>query len=172
MLKSLLLSLAGTTLAIPASNHFSLRQTSSDQQNTTLQDATAWDAGAVTSFPIHSSCNATQRAQIAAGLNETILLAEHAKEHVLRWGNTSELYQKYFGELAPFEVIGSLDIIVRGDKGAVLFRCDNPDGNCGQEGALHSPSLDDFSSLYQIAIDRNKQAGPATGAAQTQRARL
>lgn len=129
MYKALLISAAATALAAPASMNIVERQSAPFQQ-----EISPWDHGAVSQYPIHSSCNATQRAQIAAGLNETILLARHAKDHVLRWGNSSELYQKYFGELPPYEVIGALDMVVDGDKGAVLFRCDNPDGNCNQEG--------------------------------------
>ncbi|RVX74695.1 hypothetical protein B0A52_01822 [Exophiala mesophila] len=94
----------------------------------------AWDAGAVTQYQIHSSCNATQAHQIAVGLNETIQLVSHARDHVLRWGNTSEIYQRYFGGRAPYEVLGAYDIIINGDKDGVLFRCDNPDGNCDIEG--------------------------------------
>jgi hypothetical protein len=120
-----------TVSAAPTSTVPHLQQ----RQNMPFQQvASAWDAGAVSVYPIHSSCNATQRAQITAGLNETMLLAEHAKQHVLRWGNTSKLYQKYFGVLPPYEVIGAFDMIVNGDKANVLFRCDNPDGNCQQEG--------------------------------------
>ncbi|KAL6244506.1 Prenylated Rab acceptor protein 1, partial [Rhinocladiella similis] len=96
--------------------------------------STAWDAGAVTQFPIHSSCNASQAHQLATGLNETILLVEHAKEHILRWGNKSEIYQKYFGDRPPYDAIGAYEIIVNGDKSGVLFRCDNPDGNCVLKG--------------------------------------
>lgn len=137
MYKVLLISAAAKALAAPASVYPETRESAPFQQN-----LVAWDEGAVSSYSIHSSCNSTQRAQIAAGLNETILLAEHAKEHVLRWGNSSELYQKYFGKLPPYEVIGSLDMIVNGDKGGVLFRCDNPDGNCEQEGThMHDPEL-------------------------------
>lgn len=125
MFKTIVLYIAATAIAAPLEG----RQSAPFQQQ-----MSAWDAGAVTSYPIHSSCNATQRAQIAAGLNETILLAEHAKEHILRWGNSSELYQKYFGQLPPYEAIGAFDQVVNGDKGAVLFRCDNPDGNCANAG--------------------------------------
>ncbi|KAH1896927.1 hypothetical protein KXV57_001026 [Aspergillus fumigatus] len=94
----------------------------------------SWDAGAVTSFPIHSSCNATQRRQIEAGLNEAVELARHAKAHILRWGNESEIYRKYFGNRPTMEAVGAYDVIVNGDKANVLFRCDNPDGNCALEG--------------------------------------
>lgn len=94
----------------------------------------AWDAGAVNEFIIHESCNVTQAAQIADGLREAVELAEHAKDHILRWGNNSELYRKYFGNDPPYTAIGSYDIIANGDKTGVIFRCDNPDGNCGQEG--------------------------------------
>jgi len=119
------------TLAAATPLRFESRQTKSTPF---LQNTVAWDAGAVSIYPIHSSCNSTQAAQINAGLNETILLAEHAKDHVLRWGNSSELYQKYFGKLPPYEIIGAYDQIVSGDKGSVLFRCDNPDNNCRLEG--------------------------------------
>ena len=130
MLKAILLSAATVALAAPTFTPLESRQQAAPFQ----QQMSAWDTGAVTAYPIHSSCNATQRAQIAAGLNETILLAEHAKEHVLRWGNNSELYQKYFGNLPPYEVIGAFDMVVSGDTGSVLFRCDNPDGNCANDG--------------------------------------
>ncbi|KAK2761672.1 hypothetical protein FQN54_001500 [Arachnomyces sp. PD_36] len=93
-----------------------------------------WDEGAVSQYPIHSSCNATQTRQIEMGLNEAIELAGHAKDHILRWGNQSEIYQKYFGDRPSMEAIGAFDVIASGDKGGVLFRCDNPDGNCELEG--------------------------------------
>ncbi|KIW81263.1 hypothetical protein Z517_04288 [Fonsecaea pedrosoi CBS 271.37] len=100
------------------------------RQEAPSSNVEAWDAGAVSQFQIHESCNVTQAHQIAAGLNETILLVEHAKEHVLRFGNTSDIYRRYFGDRPPHEVIGAYEIIVNGDKKRVLFRCDNPDGNC------------------------------------------
>ncbi|KPI39708.1 Major allergen Asp f 2 [Cyphellophora attinorum] len=93
-----------------------------------------WNAGAVTEYTIHESCNATQASQIADGLREAVELAEHAKAHILRWGNESEIYRKYFGNDPPYTAIGSFDIIGNGDKAGVIFRCDNPDGNCEQEG--------------------------------------
>ncbi|CDM33564.1 hypothetical protein DTO013E5_7415 [Penicillium roqueforti] len=93
-----------------------------------------WDAGAVNEFPIHSSCNATQRRQIAQGLNETIAIAEHAKNHILRWGNESTIYKKFFGGRPTMETIGAFDVVVNGDRKDLLFRCDNPDGNCDIEG--------------------------------------
>lgn len=40
-----------------------------------------WSAGYVSEFTIHQSCNATERREIAAGLEQTVLLAKHAKEH-------------------------------------------------------------------------------------------
>lgn len=106
------------------------------QETPFSQSSSAWNAGAVAQYPIHSSCNATQAHQIELGLNETIGLAEHAKEHVLRWGNASETYRRYFGNRPSYEVIGAFDIIISGDKSNTLFRCDNPDGNCELEGNL------------------------------------
>ncbi|EXJ57858.1 uncharacterized protein A1O5_12416 [Cladophialophora psammophila CBS 110553] len=72
--------------------------------------------------------------QLANGLNETVALAAHAAEHILRWGNQSEIYRKYFGDRPPYEAIGAYEIIANGDKRQMLFRCDNPDGNCDLEG--------------------------------------
>lgn len=95
-----------------------------------LQQA-PWNSGAVKEWQIHPSCNASSRHQLSKGLDEAVELASHAKEHILRWGNSSEIYQKYFGNRPTVEAIGSLDIIVNGDKARALFRCDDPDGNCG-----------------------------------------
>jgi hypothetical protein len=99
------------------------------------QDGLApWNAGAVDQYSIHSSCNSTQRRQIELGLYETVILAEHAKSHILRWSNESAIYRKYFGDRPSMEPIGAFDIVVNGDKKDILFRCDNPDGNCDLEG--------------------------------------
>ncbi|KAK9244172.1 putative peptidase family-domain-containing protein [Lipomyces tetrasporus] len=94
----------------------------------------AWDSGAVNDYIIHVSCNATEVHQLRKGLADAITLAAHARDHVLRWGNASEIYRRYFGNAASGEVVGNLEKIVSADKGSVLFRCDNPDGNCDIEG--------------------------------------
>lgn len=96
--------------------------------------ATAWNSGAVDEYPIHSSCNATEAAQIKKGLGETLTIVRHARDHILRLGSTSEIYQKYFGNASTGEPIGWYTKIADGDKAGVLFRCDDVDGNCGQEG--------------------------------------
>jgi hypothetical protein len=100
-----------------------------------------WDAGATTEYIIHESCNVTQAAQIADGLREAVELAEHAKSHILRWGNESEIYRKYFGNDPPYAAIGSYDIVIGGDKGDIVFRCDNPDGNCDLDGRLDTSMI-------------------------------
>ncbi|KAI9035879.1 major allergen Asp F2 [Aspergillus affinis] len=123
----LLLLSAVPAIAIPAPI---LTPWDSDSQTLPHKSLSPWDAGAVNQYPIHQSCNATQRLQIETGLNETIALADHAKAHILRWGNESSIYRKYFGDSPSIEAIGAFDIVVNGDKGGVLFRCDNPDGNC------------------------------------------
>lgn len=100
--------------------------------------ATAWNAGAVDSFPIHGSCNATQRTMLQKGLNEALILARHARDHILRWGNDSEIYTKYFGDAPTGEPIGWYTKIADGDKAGILFRCDDIDGNCHQSGKQSS----------------------------------
>jgi hypothetical protein len=97
--------------------------------------STAWDAGAVRDFTIHPSCNATQHSYIKNGLDETMTICRQARDHILRWGNSSAIYQKYFGEAPTGEPLGWFTKLVDGDKDGILFRCDNIDGNCGQEGA-------------------------------------
>ncbi|KAL7624634.1 Prenylated Rab acceptor protein 1 [Parahypoxylon ruwenzoriense] len=89
-----------------------------------------WAAGATEQYPIHSSCNATERALLSRGLGDAIKLAEHAKQHVLRFGSSSDFYAKYFGAAPTAEVIGWYDRIVSADRGGIWFRCDDIDGNC------------------------------------------
>jgi hypothetical protein len=103
--------------------------------------AAPWNAGAVTDWQIHPSCNASQALQIRNGLEETVKLAAHAKNHVLRWGNDSAIYRKYFGNAPSIEVIGSFDLIANGDRGGALFRCDDPDGNCAPNPTSKSTEL-------------------------------
>ncbi|OJD37900.1 major allergen asp f2 [Diplodia corticola] len=93
-----------------------------------------WAAGATKDYPIHPSCNATERALLTKGLNEAIKLAQHAKEHILRFGNSSAFYTKYFGDAPTGEPIGWYDRIVSADRGGIWFRCDDIDGNCHQDG--------------------------------------
>lgn len=85
-------------------------------------------------FHIHHSCNATEQRQLATALQETVTLAEQAKDHILRWSNESAIYRKYFGDRPSLTAIGAYDIIINGNPENVLFRCDNPDGNCALEG--------------------------------------
>jgi hypothetical protein len=96
--------------------------------------STAWDAGAVNAFSIHASCNSTQRSILQNGLDEAMILTGHARDHILRYGNSSELYTKYFGDAPTGEPLGWYTKLTDGDKAGVLFRCDDIDNNCGQEG--------------------------------------
>lgn len=40
-----------------------------------------WSAGYTSEFTIHQSCNATERKEIALGLEQAVALARHAKDH-------------------------------------------------------------------------------------------
>ncbi|KAI4229090.1 MAG: hypothetical protein L6R36_001152 [Xanthoria steineri] len=95
-------------------------------------DTAPWDEGATKDFLIHDSCNATEVTQLRKGLADAVTLADHAKQHILRFGNSSEHYRKYFGDAPSAEAIGNFERIVSGDRANALFRCDNPDGNCNQ----------------------------------------
>jgi hypothetical protein len=93
-----------------------------------------WNAGAVDDFTIHASCNASQRAYLHNGLQEALTITHQARDHILRWGNQSLIYQKYFGHAPTGEPLGWFTKIADGDKADILFRCDNIDGNCRNEG--------------------------------------
>ena len=93
-----------------------------------------WDQGATPAYEIHRSCNATETQLLEQGLAEMAVLAAHARDHIYRYGNSSSYYLKYFGDAPTGEPAGWLDSIVNADKAGVLFRCDDIDGNCHQDG--------------------------------------
>ncbi|OAA39353.1 major allergen Asp f 2-like protein [Metarhizium rileyi] len=89
-----------------------------------------WAQGWKPFFNIHESCNSSLRSQLQQGLDEAVQLAEHARDHLLRWGHESRFTEKYFGNGSTAHAIGWYDRIIAGDKTAMLFRCDDPDRNC------------------------------------------
>lgn len=134
---SLTVALAASfALAIPAPI-----QPRADSNGTSKHShsTTPWNAGATSEFVIHESCNASEVVQLRKGLADAVTLAEHAKEHILRFGNNSAHYQKYFGDAPSGEAIGYYEKVVNGDRGDALFRCDDPDGNCKQPGTSFIP---------------------------------
>lgn len=78
------------------------------------------------------SCDAGQARFIRAGLDDMNLLAKHAYERILKYGETDELYVKYFGNASSATAAGFYAQLLYGNKPGVLFRCDNPDGNCNE----------------------------------------
>ncbi|PWN95162.1 zincin, partial [Tilletiopsis washingtonensis] len=78
---------------------------------------------------IHESCNGSQSLQLKKTLQDMVTLADYARTTLLDNGGEGELEKQYFGEGDIAAAIGYYSRIVRGsDK--VLFRCDDPDGNC------------------------------------------
>lgn len=94
----------------------------------------SWDAEWETSYEIHSSCNASQTNQLTQAFAEVKILAQHAKEHTLRYGNSSEFYRRYFGDAPTGEVVGIYENVINANKTGVLFRCDDADNNCRLDG--------------------------------------
>ncbi|UQC76611.1 uncharacterized protein CLUP02_18124 [Colletotrichum lupini] len=92
-----------------------------------------WSAGWQKTFPIHQSCNSTLRAQLEVGLAEAQQLAAHARDHILRFGNSSEHVRKYFGNSSTATPVGWYDRVVNADKNGMTFRCDDPDRNCATQ---------------------------------------
>ncbi|CCH41119.1 putative allergen [Wickerhamomyces ciferrii] len=118
-----------------------LAQSSSQSQETSTiwveaeeTDAYQWDADWYKDYPIHSSCNRTKYNQLVQAFQETKQVAAHARDHTLRYSNNSEIYRKYFGNAPSGEVVGWFSNVVDQDKTGLLFRCDNPDGNCNNSG--------------------------------------
>lgn len=126
----------------------------------------SWNAGRSQAWPIHESCNATERALLKKGLEDAAALAAHAKDHVLRFGNGSDLFQKYFGSAPSAEVIGWYDKIANGDRSRFKFRCDDPDSNCVLPGMLHHVPRATSKVCMRLLLTL-PQAGEATGAAKT-----
>ncbi|CUM57475.1 uncharacterized protein AC631_04337 [Debaryomyces fabryi] len=93
-----------------------------------------WSEDWIKNFPIHKSCNDSQFNQLSNALEETQILAAHARDHTARFGNLSKFYQKYFGDAPSGEVVGWFENIVNSDKSNTLFRCDDIDDNCKLDG--------------------------------------
>lgn len=97
-----------------------------------------WSADWKTKFPIHESCNATLKAQLEDALDETQQLAQHARDHLLKFGHKSDFVQKYFGNGSTAGPTGWFDRVVAADKTGVVFRCDDPDKNCATQDGQSS----------------------------------
>lgn len=121
-----------------------------------------WDADAVHDFRIHESCNASEQVQLRKGLQDAVALAAHARIHILRHGNSSVHYQKYFGNGAPGQIMGWYDKVIEGDRGNSLFRCDNPDGNCDipSKSPLNSLSTYLYYPCSDLYSSMKKRANP------------
>lgn len=85
-------------------------------------------------FSIHGSCNGTERRQLEKALGDTIKIAQNAAQHIYCHGSGSKFYTKYFGEAPTAEVIGWYEKVVHDSRDGILFRCDDIDGNCHQDG--------------------------------------
>ena len=93
-----------------------------------------WNKKYVPEFIIHESCNASETAQLRYAFEETTKLANHAKEHILVHGAESDFYKLWFGEAKTGEPLGWYEKIANGDKGDILWRCDDVDRRCSDEG--------------------------------------
>lgn len=147
---SVLCLLAAGTTALPASSAQNTATPSSTASASSTPTPYDFTAGAVPSFPIHASCNSTLRRQLERALNETVELAAHARDHILRFGSDSPFVQKYFGVsndtdgttalVSTAAPLGWFSRVASADRGNMTFRCDDPDENCAtQDGG--SPFL-------------------------------
>jgi hypothetical protein len=79
------------------------------------------------------------------------MLAKHAYDRILKYGETDELYVKYFGNASSATAAGFYAQLLYGNKPGVLFRCDNPDGNCN-ESTAEGPWGENRSSLLSTTL--------------------
>ncbi|CAN8104526.1 unnamed protein product [Discula destructiva] len=124
-----LLAIAAPVVGLPQNWRDSTTQSLSSRA-----EAYEWTQGALQEYPIHSSCNATEARLIRQGLDETVELATHARDHISIFGNSSYFYRKWFGNAPSGEPIGWFEKLIHGDKTGLLFRCDDPDDNCRLDG--------------------------------------
>lgn len=67
----------------------------------------------VIDFPIHESCNQSQRMQLQRGLFDMKRMLREAADHILLHGNNSEIFTYYFGNDAnPATPLGIFDRIL------------------------------------------------------------
>lgn len=140
VLQALAAAVLPSALAAPQgfpSSHGSSNSRTSYEENasSTVESPTAydWAEGAVSQYEIHKSCNNTETTILRQAITETEILAAHARDHILRFGNSSAYYTKYFGKAPTAEPAGWYDRLVNGDKSGVLFRCDDVDQNCATQ---------------------------------------
>ncbi|KAM0790576.1 hypothetical protein ACM66B_004443 [Microbotryomycetes sp. NB124-2] len=128
MLTSLLLSSLALSASVQAAPFFAKRQDASSSSSSGSDKHSNYN----TDVQIHESCSAAQTNFLKGGLEEMVTLAKHAHDRIMRYGETDELYVKYFGNASMAAASGFYASIVWGNKPGVLLRCDNPDGNCEQ----------------------------------------
>lgn len=127
------LMLLGAAVASPIVGREATKTQSSAESTKTSESSNEWSEGWTKEYPIHRSCNATLHRQLSNGLNEAVQLAQHAKDHLLRFGHDSEYVTRYFGNGSTATPIGWYDRIINADKTGILFRCDDPDKNCATQ---------------------------------------
>ncbi|VVT51196.1 uncharacterized protein SAPINGB_P003016 [Magnusiomyces paraingens] len=90
-----------------------------------------WNDGFTPTISIRSSCNATNSNILSRALSDTIDVAQHARLHLLRYGNSSDIFPRYFGNAsAAAEPLGWYDFLANGDKSGLVLRCDDVDDRC------------------------------------------
>lgn len=85
---------------------------------------------------IHSSCNTTQRRMLERAFDDFGEITQFARDYVQTNGAKDPVFGLYFGkepEAYP-AVIGAYQALLSSNKKGVVFRCDDVDGNCHQDG--------------------------------------
>ncbi|KAK4186925.1 putative peptidase domain-containing protein [Podospora australis] len=137
MRSSIFLSLLAGAAASPlaARQESSTSTSAASVASTSIESTTVSLPTATPLFPIHKSCNSTLSRQLSRAFEETVELATHARDHLLKYGASSPFAKKYFGGNTTVTPLGIFSRVASADRGNMTFRCDDPDKNCAtQEG--------------------------------------
>lgn len=80
LLLASLQALTAVAYPLTAESNVETRQASELPKTTEVKDYN-WKEGYVAEWPIHSSCNATERHELTEGLRQAVEMAEQAKNH-------------------------------------------------------------------------------------------
>lgn len=86
---------------LPAKSGFFQARQNAAGSNDTADSHASHDHGhasILADFPVHESCNASQALQIRSGLEDMNILLRSATNHLLRFGQNSDLFELYFGK--------------------------------------------------------------------------
>lgn len=122
-----IVSITASFFPYSSSDSQQLHTTSSSSSQTS---GSAWNPDFQKDFTINNTCNASESSVLSSALHQAIEVSEHARQHLLRYGNSSDIFKKYFGHNPPFIPLGVYDFLSNGNKGNFTFGCQDFEKKC------------------------------------------